>query len=72
MQERMDINKPECPHFFETTISVAYDVDEGNSFRLWSEFDLDFATAEDAEIRVRGRARAQASRGHRCLTDYRP
>ena len=36
----------------EASIRVAYDVDGGNPFRLWSEFDFDFAKAGDAEIAV--------------------
>ncbi|MEW5893570.1 MAG: hypothetical protein AB1697_10550 [Pseudomonadota bacterium] len=38
----------------EATIKAAYDVDEGNPFRLWSELDFDFAKPGDAEIVVKG------------------
>lgn len=38
----------------EATIRAAYDVDEGNPFRLWSEFDFDFAKQGDAQIVVKG------------------
>lgn len=39
---------------FEAMIKAAYDVDEGNPFRLWSEFDFDFAKPGDAQIIVKG------------------
>lgn len=38
----------------ETTIRVAYDVDDGNPFKLYSTFDFDFAKTGDAEIVVNG------------------
>lgn len=38
----------------EAAIRAAYDVDEGNPFRLWSEFDFDFAKDGDATIAVKG------------------
>lgn len=38
----------------KATIRVAYDVDEGNPFRLWSEFDFDFSKQGDAQIVVKG------------------
>lgn len=38
----------------EASIRVAYDVDGGNPFKLWSEFDFDFAKAGDATIHVTG------------------
>jgi hypothetical protein len=38
----------------EAAIRAAYDVDEGNPFRLWSEFDFDFAKDGDAMIAVKG------------------
>jgi len=38
----------------EATIKASYDVDEGNPFRLWSEFDFDFAKPGDAQIVVKG------------------
>lgn len=50
----------------EASIRVAYDVDEGNPFRLWSEFDFDFAKAGDAEISVTGAEAKGAGNTIRC------
>lgn len=38
----------------EAVIRVAYDVDGGNPFKLWSAFDFDLANAGDAEISTYG------------------
>lgn len=50
----------------EITISAAYDVDDGNPFKLWSEFDFDFARQGDAQIHVTGAAVKAAGNTIRC------
>lgn len=51
------------------TIIAAYDVDEGNPFRLWSDFDFDFAKAGDVEIVVRGGTAKGTGNAIRCTVE---
>lgn len=53
----------------EAAISAAYDVDGGNPFRLWSEFDFDFAKEGDVRIVVKGGKAKATGNTIRCMLE---